>query len=404
MKQKIFGLIINFNSLRHYTHANSLLLERISKRFDEFYLIDTRQLELNLFNSRNKILRWDLDSFVEKNEDELVQGLPKNFKIIKPLNGAHFKRLFDDKILLLINSIGKTFSELYLHYLLSSKNINQVIISNISNNETTIQTNNLKSKIIFYLGKILPSKIISFLRMINVYSKIYIRFECNKKLLEHFKRSKIKISYQKIIGVNNRSYDELKFSKLKKSNDYIVLLDANLNHKEDVIFRGKVDLDDEIQHYENLNKLLEKLQNLYDKEVIICIHPQYDLEKTKKNFPKYEVFKFRTREMIYKAHLVLFFDTTAIMDAYFLNKKIISLKTNIQFTTDVTRYNKEFGTPIIDIIKEFDFTKKNLDEDLIKASSSQKDFIKTYIQADGENIGIDKILNECQNLLEKTKI
>ena len=404
MKQKIFGLIINFNSLRHYTHANSLLLERISKRFDEFYLIDTRQLELNLFNSRNKILRWDLDSFVEKNEDELVQGLPKNFKIIKPLNGAHFKRLFDDKILLLINSIGKTFSELYLHYLLSSKNINQVIISNISNNETTIQTNNLKSKIIFYLGKILPSKIISFLRMINVYSKIYIRFECNKKLLEHFKRSKIKISYQKIIGVNNRSYDELKFSKLKISNDYIVLLDANLNHKEDVIFRGKVDLDDEIQHYENLNKLLEKLQNLYDKEVIICIHPQYDLEKTKKNFPKYEVFKFRTREMIYKAHLVLFFDTTAIMDAYFLNKKIISLKTNIQFTTDVTRYNKEFGTPIIDIIKEFDFTKKNLDEDLIKASSSQKDFIKTYIQADGENIGIDKILNECQNLLEKTKI
>ena len=404
MKQKIFGLIINFNSLRHYTHTNSLLLERISKRFDEFYLIDTRQLELNLFNSRNKILRWDLDSFVEKNEYELVQGLPKNFKIKKPPKGAHFKRLFDDKILLLINSIGKTFSELYLHYLLSSKNINQVIISNISNNETTIQTNNLKSKIIFYLGKTLPSKIISFLRMINVYSKIYIRFECNKKLLEHFKRSKIKISYQKIIGVNNRSYDEFKFSKLKISNDYIVLLDADINHKEDVIFREKVDLDDEIQHYENLNKFLKKLQNLYDKEVIICIHPQYDLEKTKKNFPKYQVFKFRTREMIYKAHLVLFFDTTAIMDAYFLNKKIISLKANIQFTTDVTRYNKEFGTPIIDINKEFDFTKKNLDEDLIKASSCQKDFIKTYIQVDGENIGIDKILNECQNLLEKTKI
>tara|TARA_B100000900_G_scaffold400726_1_gene404661 strand:+ start:1646 stop:2860 length:1215 start_codon:yes stop_codon:yes gene_type:complete len=404
MKQKIFGIIINFNTLRHYIHSNSLLLKKISKRFEEFYLIDSRKLELNLFNSNNKILRWDIDSIIEENEDELFQELPKNFKVIKPLNGEHFKRLFDDKILLLINSIGKTFSEFYLHYLLSSKNIKQVIISNIANNETTIKTKNFKSKIIFYLGKILPSKIISFLRMINFYSKINIRFECNKKLLELFKKSKIKVSYQKIIGVNNRSFDEFKLSKLEISNDYIVLLDTNLNHKEDIIIRGKVNLDDELQHYENLNKLLEKLEALYEKEVIICIHPQYDLEKTKKYFPKYKVFKFKTREMIYKAHLVLFFDTTAIMDAYFLNKKIISLKTKVNMSTDFTRYNKEFGTPLIDINKEFDFNKKNLDEDLLKASSSQNFFLKTYVQIDGENIGIDKILNECQNLVEKTNI
>lgn len=400
MKQKIFGIIINFNSLRHYIHSNSLLLEKISKRFEVFYLIDSRQLELNLFKSSNKILRWDLDTFIEMNEDELFQGLPKNFKIIKPQNGAHFKRLFEDKFLLLINSIGKTFSEFYLHHLLSSKNIKQIIISNIANNETTVKTHNFKSKIVFYLGKILPSKIISFLRMINVYSKIYIRFECNQKLLDLFERSKMKISYQKIIRVNNRSYDEFKLSKLKKSNDYIVLLDTNLNHKEDVIIRGKVDIDDEIKHYENLNRLLEKLQILYNKEVIICIHPQYDLEKTKKYFPKYKVLKFKTRETIYKAHLVLFFDTTSVMDAYLLNKKIISLKTHVSMGTDFARYNKEFGTPIIDINKEYDFTKKNLDENLIKASSIQKNFFNTYIQVDGENIGIDKILNECQNLVE----
>ena len=59
-------------------------------------------------------------------------------------------------------------------------------------------------------------------------------------------------------------------------------------------------------HYEKLNELLKKLQNFYNKEVIVCIHPEYDLKETKKKFPDFETVKFKTKENIYNAHLVLF--------------------------------------------------------------------------------------------------
>ena len=41
--------------------------------------------------------------------------------------------------------------------------------------------------------------------------------------------------------MNNRSFDSFKLSKLKVTEDFIVLIDANLNHKDDVTARGKVD-------------------------------------------------------------------------------------------------------------------------------------------------------------------
>ena len=161
--------------------------------------------------------------------------------------------------------------------------------------------------------------------IIGILKKFEIRFESNRKMINFFKKQKkINRIYNKVIPVNNRSFDSFKLSKLKVAEDFIVLIDANLNHKVDVAARGKVDEKLLDQHYERLNNLLKKLQNFYQKKVIICIHPQYDLNETKKKFPNFETVKFKTKESIYNAFLVLFFDLSAIMDAFLL-KKILFL-------------------------------------------------------------------------------
>ena len=60
--------------------------------------------------------------------------------------------------------------------------------------------------------------------------------------------------------------------------------------------------------------------------------------------------------------LVLFFDSTAIMDAFLLKKNIISLKSKIDWLGRPASYYTQYGTTLIDIDSDLNFSKKELDE------------------------------------------
>ena len=395
MKKKCFGLIIDINNLGHYMHAHELLITKISNHFEKFYIINVSNCKLTIF--KNSFLSWDTLSFNDEDKNEVLKKLPKNFVFINPKNIDELKTFFKNKDFLLINSIGRTFPELNLYFKLSSKKIRQIIVSNIANNEAEFKTSTFRAKLKIFIGKKLPRKIISLLMIIGILKKFEIRFESNRKMINFFKKQKkINRIYNKVIPVNNRSFDSFKLSKLKIAEDFIVLIDANLNHKEDVAARGKVDEKLLNQHYERLNNLLKKLQNFYQKKVIICIHPQYDLNETKKKFPNFETVKFKTKENIYNAFLVLFFDSTAIMDAYLLKKNIISLKTKIDWLGDTERYSKQYGTTLIDIDSGLNFSKKELDEKFRISKQYYNNFLNDYIITDGDKIGVDKVINYCQ--------
>ena len=395
MKKKCFGLIIDINNLGHYIHAHELLITKISNHFEKFYVINVSNCKLTIF--KNSFLSWDTLSFNDEDKNEVLKKLPKNFVFINPKNINELKTFFKNKDFLLINSIGRTFPELNLYFKLSSKKIRQIIVSNIANNEAEFKTSTLRAKLKIFIGKKLPRKIISLLMIIGILKKFEIRFESNRKMINFFKKQKkIKRIYNKVIPVNNRSFDSFKLSKLKVAEDFIVLIDANLNHKEDVAARGKIDEKLLNQHYERLNNLLKKLQNFYQKKVIICIHPQYDLNETKKKFPNFETVKFKTKENIYNFFLVLFFDSTAIMDAFLLKKNIISLKTKIDWLADTERYSKQYGTTLIDIDSGLNFSKKELDEKFRISKQYYNNFLNDYIITDGDKIGVDKVINYCQ--------
>ena len=395
MKKKSFGLIIDANYLKHYLHTNELLIAKILDTFDEFYIINISNCKLTLFD--NTFLSWDTLSFFDQDKEQVINNLPKNFIFVNPKNINELKTFFMDKEFLLINSIGKTFPELNLHFLLSSKKIEQIIVSNIANNEVEFKTSSLKSKLKVFIGKKLPSKIITLFMILGILKKFEIRFESNHKMINFFKKQKkITRIYNKVIPINNRSFDNFKLSKLKKTEDLIVLIDANFNHKEDIIARGKIDNKLLDLHYKKLNNLLKKLQDFYNKKVIICIHPQYDLDETKNRFPDYETVQFKTQENIYNAYLVLFFDSTAIMDAFLLKKNIISLKTNIDWLIDTERYYKQYGTTLIDLDSDLNFSKKELDEKLRNSKKYYDNFLNDYIITDGDKIGVNKVISHCQ--------
>ena len=398
MKEKCFGLIIDANHLGHYLHSNELLIKAIEESFDKFYIINTSNCVSAIFN--NSFLAWDIFSFYDKDKDKIIKNLPSNFIFENPKNIDELKNFFKDKEFLLINSIGKTFQEFNLHFLLNSNKIKQIIVSNIANNEVMLQASTLKSKLKLFFGKKLPAKIITLLMILGILKKFEIRFESNSKMINFFKKQKkfTKI-YNEIIPINNRSFDNLKLSKLKITEDLIVLIDGNFNHKEDVLTRGKIDKTKLDLHYEKLNELLKKLQNFYNKEVIVCIHPEYDLKETKKKFPDFETVKFKTKENIYNAHLVLFFDSTAIMDAFLLKKNIISLKTNVDWLTDTERYSKEYGITLIDIDSNLNFSKKELDEQLSNSKQYYDNFLNDYIVSDGDKIGVYKVTSYCKKYM-----
>ena len=67
--------------------------------------------------------------------------------------------------------------------------------------------------------------------------------------------------------------------KYDLAEDYIVLLNANLNYWQEKEFRGKFSKKRVEEHYYYLKKFLQRLSNEYKKDVVVCIHPGHDLKE-----------------------------------------------------------------------------------------------------------------------------
>ena len=137
------------------------------------------------------------------------------------------------------------------------------------------------------------------------------------------------------------------------------------------------------------------MSEIYEKEVIVCIHSEYNQDKTQNYFKNFKIFKHRTAEFIYKSFLVVFYESSVIADAFLLKKNIISLKADFEWGNDCARYQKNFGTVFLDITKEEE--RKIQEKELTKRFEVSKlgsdKFVKTYIKTNGNEIGIKKIIN-----------
>ena len=71
----------------------------------------------------------------------------------------------------------------------------------------------------------------------------------------------------------------------------------------------------------------------FKKPVVVCLHPTINSREVKK-FRKsgllkgFKIVQYKTKEYIYKSFIVTTFDTSAVVDAALLKKKIIGLYSN----------------------------------------------------------------------------
>ena len=248
----------------------------------------------------------------------------------------------------------------------------------------------------------MTKKIAVILTSFGIFSKIDIRFTSFKKLHSNFYHNKKKFFskpslYKEMILVKGKQFDKSK--KVKKTNEYITLIDFDPDYYHTAETIGKYDKKKLSTHYTNVIKLLKKLEILYKKKIIICIHPAYNIKKISKIYKDFNVVKFRTKEFIEKSFIVLFFDSSSIADAIALKKRIIALRTDLMFDkkhasdsyTDVISFKK------VNLSKNVKINKKRFLFELDKKTKLYNKFLNLYSSANLKNEGnkdIIKIINE----------
>jgi hypothetical protein len=410
MKKKYVAFCIpNLKYLAQSINGNRLLLKKTCENFDKLFIINTGNLRFlkqknDLYNKR--------DFFINKKNSKLViknkkLKLPKNIEFFNPQNVMDFKNFMQDKNIIAINTFGRSFNDLKIHFLFKYFNIKQVQISDVGNLQSEIFPVT-KYNIVPWFNKFnhdVGHMTTVALSNMGLVPKIDIKFISSKKTFKSLRKNslfkRLNLFYCKEhILINSKSYDYLTLNNPKISENKIVLLDLMFNNPE-FIEMGSVPKSEIIKKFYNkINELLKLLEKNYKKKVVICLHPKDDLNIKKKIFNKYKVIKYATQKNIIESFMVLFFDTAAIVDAILLKKKIIVLQSNLMDKNSVNiggDYQKKAGIFKINL-DNYEFkSKKALLSQLNKSKINQLNYIRLYLAPDGNNLGFEKIIKTIKS-------
>jgi len=402
-KKKCLGFIYNAKITRHLKNAlsnNIHNINNIASCFEEIYI-----LNLNNFN-------W-----FKKNEHGFEKifrdfSFNKKIKFYNPKNSVELDSFFKDKDFHGIISLGKTVNELPIHLLLKKHNVKFFQISNIGNKNI----GDLPSKKSFLKGylniiwRVFMHKLFIILKVFGIIPKIEMRFTSNKVWTNLSKKKQsiynkiirfFNISYaKKVIIINSGAYDLFYKNKFIKNEKYIILLDEMFNNEQYLRLGTYTDKKIIKIHYENLIKKLKIISKYYKKKVIICIHPSDNLKEKNNIFSDFIVKQHQTKKYIYQSKLVLFFESSAIIDAIILKKKIMTILSNAldkNQTDHNMHYVNEIDIPFLNVDEDLTFDKDSISKykyDKKKINKSYNSYINKYIAPDNSNIqGYVKISN-----------
>ncbi len=380
-----FIAVKNDKELKAVLLNNEFTISKISENFEKVHIIDLYSFKI--FEKQQVIN--------EKIIKDLNLGNNIKFVSIKKLTYL-ISFLKNKKIVGINYNIGRSYSDLYINFLLRFFDIKFIQIANVGNRQNLItkKISKVRKFFYYYLNEYLARKITTLLSIMGIFHKVQIRFVTNSEIIKYKNinfisqlRNKFRISYVKEhILINSRSYDILKENIFEKKNKYISVLDEQLNDPQWLRFREKFDQQQIDDHYRNLNIYLNKLSVGLKKEILICLHPNDDLNEKKNIFKNFKVEKYKTRENIFKSYLVLFFESSAIIDAVLLNKNIATIKSKIldEYQKACGEfYIQELKIPYIDIdnIPNYNLNLENLtSKKFLKDENELKDNYKKYLE------------------------
>ncbi len=343
---------------------------------------------------------------LDRNYDKKIyKKFPKNVKFLNPKTFKELDNFLKDKSPVVINNIGRTFETYGILYYLKKYNIPQILVGHIGNLQATIyywRKYNLNI-IKYFFTKLVSRWITRLLVFLRIFSQVEIRFISNNKIYEGFNKNSKSIIfkifppyYKELILVKSKIYDQdYDKKKIPISDNYIVHLDQDPYYREGKSV-GELDKILIKEHYIKLNKLLNFLSKTYKKKVIISIHPLYDQKKTEKRFKNFQVVKMKTEELISNSFIILFFDSSAILQALRLKKKIISVRSKLffqgkKYNSDL--YSERVGLKTVNIDEDIKFDKNKLIKELEKNVEKYEDYLKKYSSNDISMSGSKQIID-----------
>ena len=178
--------------------------------------------------------------------------------------------------------------------------------------------------------------------------------------------------YKKKFRINSSIYYNFLTQKLTQSEKYIVLVDSGIDHEDVIIREGNLSTNKRKLFYKNLFVFLKNISELYGKEVIFCQHPKInytiypEFNEIKNAF---KCIKFETEKHINDSEIVLFFESSAIVNAILLKKKIINLQSNLMgpylfkrnnlYKNEINLYQVDLNDFSLPSKKELDFILKD---------------------------------------------
>ena len=390
-------ILLKFSTLESNLHINEKLYNDLSEKFKKICFVNISKLR-------------PFGSFRNFQIKEKIFKNNKKFNFLQIENEKQFRKILNKKNIVVINNFSYSFKDFYLHFLVKKYSIFQIIIQNIGfipGGESHAKKK-IFTKIKFFFNKTLPHKLFSLFLILKIFKPIDIRFISNKDLFLKIKNSTrnklqkkmgyLQINqYKKTFLINSRSHDFFYKNKDIKINDkYITFIESHIDHRDKVRDEGKSSPYDKKNYYKKINILFNKLSKIYKKKIIICVHPKYSISEAKKNFKKFKVVKFKTREYITKSFMVCFHDSSAILDAFYLNKNVLSIQSKHLGKLYAYRnniYHKHIPIFTINIDNEVKISKSEIKNKLNLAKKKYNQFKEIFLVRDKHQLGSNQIFN-----------
>tara|TARA_A100001011_G_scaffold400671_1_gene517443 strand:+ start:10199 stop:11386 length:1188 start_codon:yes stop_codon:yes gene_type:complete len=297
-------------------------------------LIDDFSRELGIINflDISKILKKEnlSNKKIDKFSNNIIQ--PNSYEELKVF-------LKQNKNLIYFYGISNNLEYFKINYYLSKFQIKTFLVSNLGYNPISFNISYKKNFIrnfnIFFKLRFK----VYYLRILSIFGltpKIDYFFEASNFIYQSVQEglsNKLKKTlpffdfsyYKKIIKINSKHFDAVFYSKYKTSEKYIVFIDGIIDHKDRIIREGQVSDSIKKKYFTNLRLVLNNYKKIFNKEIIVCLHPKNNVIDTDYNFKDFKCVKYETEKYISEAFVVFFHESSAIIQAIAQKKRIVSL-------------------------------------------------------------------------------
>jgi hypothetical protein len=361
----------------------------------------------------NNILKKDQNLIYDKHNIHILRNkFGDRVHYLNPLKRKEFLEYIGRDKIFAIDSLGKSFKFFLIRRLINKENIKLILIMNLGfvSNELPYLINNFKGYL-FKFKKKINNLIYKFLVIIKFFPNIFIYFESRKEIFQGcIKNKKKKLSFffpflnilyfENVYQINSKSYERYLENINNLEEKKIIFLDGNYRHP-DIITRENLDIIQLKKNYfQKIDFFFKWIENIYNQKVEICLHPSSDFNEYESFFKDRIISINLTNEKIIKSSIVIFHESSAILDAIIFKKKIISLSTKLfgRYISDrIFYYQKELNLYSIDLDNYENYNSRDIKNDLKYPIKNYDTYINNYIKTDNEELGSDKIIRILKN-------